>query len=115
MELLLPDELTYGHTYRNIKKIGFNVYTAIEYPGRQVVIKTKPNDDDVYSFKISHEEGGIYLLICLNKFIYKNEGGDYIRCYVYGDYLPLDKWIENHERVVDKKGSFTQNFLQILR
>ena len=71
MELLLPDELTYGHTYRNIKKIGFNVYTAIEYPGRQVVIKTKPNDDDVYSFKISHEEGGIYLLTCLKKIIHK--------------------------------------------
>ena len=55
MELLLLNELTYCQTYRNIKKIGFNVYNAIEYPGRQVVIKTKPNDEDDLSLKISHQ------------------------------------------------------------
>ena len=48
------DELTYCHTYWNIKKIGFNIYTSIEYPRRQVVIKTKPNDEDDLSLKISH-------------------------------------------------------------
>ena len=55
MELLLLNELTYCQTYRNIKKIGFNVYNAIEYLGRQVVIKTNPNDEDDLSLKISHQ------------------------------------------------------------
>ena len=54
MELLLLDELSYCHMYHNIKKMGFSVYTAIEYPGCQVVIKTKPNDEDDLSLKISH-------------------------------------------------------------
>ena len=72
-----------------------------------------PGLDD-FSLKISHKEGRIYLLTCLNKFIHKNERDDHIRCYVYGDYLPLDIWIEKYEHVVDEKGPFTQNFLQIL-
>ena len=73
IEFLLLDELVYGHACQNIKKIGFNVYTSIEYLGRQVVIKTRPNDEDDLSLKISHKEGGIYLLIWLNKFINENE------------------------------------------
>ena len=115
MKLILPDRLTYDHTYRNINKIGLHMYAATEDPGRQVNIITRPNDDHDLSRKISQEEGGIYLLTCLNKFIHKNERGHYIRCYVYGNYLPLDIWIKKHEHVVDENKSFTIHFLQILR
>lgn len=116
---MLPTQISsHACIYRDIQHlVGYqDIYKATEATGLEVIIKIGSEHPDVRTYDISQEETTIYFVRGLNKFIYQNEQGEDILCFVYEKHEPLKSWMNRGGGANAFDGhSFTQNFLQILR
>ena len=99
------------HPYYNI----LHLFSAVDNIREcLVVIKRWDMDRHEDSYKISKDGAALYFLRGLDNIVHFNRRGKKTMFYVYESHTPINKWMEDPDNVI-QNGSYTKNFLQILR